>query len=428
MKVTIKEVSDIQREIEVAVPVETVNEAFDAVYEKIGKRAKLKGFRPGKVPRPVLEQYYREDAESEVLRNLVSESYPDAIRETGLMPVASPEIRITGFGTSQEFIYEASLEIRPVIEVKDYAGLELAKEKSEASEEEVQERLKDLQERMAQLIPIPEARNPRENDIVTLDYQGHLDGKPLPNYRGTDYPAELGKGNTFKEIESALKEMMPGGKKRIQVTYPADWTDKNIAGKAVELEIHLKEIKEKKLPELTDDFAKDLGSFASLDEVKSKIREEIVRAKEQSAKNKLRREVIQKLIQKNDFPVPEGLVKMELEEMLRRLEGNLKSQGMTLEQAGVTQEVFFEKSREEALFRVRGGLLFDAVAQKEKIESAPEEVERRIEEMARLAGQSGDVWKRYYREKNLLPSVEAAIREEKTLDFVLSQSKIKIKS
>jgi trigger factor len=428
MKLTIREVSEIKREIEVVVPAEEVNQAFDAVYEKIGKKAKLKGFRPGKVPRPVLEQYYKEDAASEVVRNLVSESYPDAIREAGLVPVSSPEIQVTRFEPSQELVYEASFEIRPAIDVKGYAGLELTKDPIEVTDAEVQENLKDLQERMAQLVPIAEARGPRAGDIVAVDYVCLLEEKPIPRYEAKDYLVELGKNYLFPELESGILAMAPGEKKRVPVTYPADWADKEIAGKNVEIEVHLKEIKEKKVPELTDDFAKDLGSFATLDEVKTKIREDVARAKEQQAKNKLRRQVIEKLAAKNEFPVPEGMVRMELEEMLRRVEGNLRSQGMTLEQAGMNREDFFAKSRDEALFRVKGGLLFDAVAQKENIAVAPEEVERRIEEMARLAGQSGDVWKRYYREKNLMTNVEAAVREEKTLDFVLSQSKIKIKS
>ena len=426
--VSVKEISPIKREIDVVVPADEVGCEFDAVYAGIGQKAKLKGFRPGKAPRSVLEQYYREDAESEVVRNLVSKSYSKAIEESGLQPVAQPEINITSFGPNQNLTYLASFEVRPTFELKGHMGLELIKEKTEVVESEVDQNLTTLQERMAKIIPVSVARKAKDNDVIAIDYQAFQGEVPIAGFEGKDYLTELGKAALLPELESGIPGMQPGGKKKIDVTLPPNWPDHSqikLAGEKVTVEVYLKEIREKQLPELNDEFAKDLGDFTSLEEVKARIREDLARGKEQASRNSIRHQVIEKLIQQNDFQVPEAMVQMELEDMLHRLENNLKQQGMTFEQAGVTREDFFSKNREAALFRAKGMLLFEAVAEKEKITVTIEEVDRRIEEMARLAGQPEATIKKYYHEKNLLPQIAGGILDEKILDFALAQSKIR---
>ncbi len=426
MKVLVKEVSEVRRELTIVVPGDLIEEELNQAYAGIGSRAKIKGFRPGKIPRAVLEQHYRQDAENETIRNLVQRTYPEALREAGLMPVSSPEIRITAF-SPLEMTFEAALEVAPVFEPKGYVGIDLEKEKTEVTEGEVDENLKALQERMTQLVPPPEPREARVGDVMTIDYQAFEGGVPIVGFQGKNFLVEIGKGYLFPEIEAALTGAKGGEKKRVPVTLPDNWTDKKLAGKRVDYEIEIKEIKEKKIPELNDDFAKDLGNFTTLAQVREKVRSDVHRAKEQAAKNRLRRQIIEKLSKENTFQVPEGMIHQELEEMWKRLEGNLRTQGMTAEKAGVRREDFLSKNHDEARFRVTGSMIFDAIGHKEGLTVGAAEVEQRIEEMARLSGQSEAVWKRYYRENNLLGRVEAAIREEKALDFVLSQSKIKVK-
>lgn len=424
-KVTLKDVSPIRKDLEIVVAAEEVSRALDETYRRIGSRAKLKGFRPGKVPRSVLEQYYRQDAESEAMRELINKSYPAALREAGVVPIASPQIRVMAFGADKELVYEAMVEIPPQFEVAGYQGLKLDKDKIEVTDQEIDDNLKGFQDRLTQLVPLPEDRPTQENDIVALDYLGTLNGKPVNGFEGKDFLVELGKGYLFPEIEKVMLGAKVGEKRTTQVTLPDNWADKNLAGKKIDYDLTLKEIKEKKVPELNDDFAKDLGQFTTLEEVKEKIRSDVKRGKEQAQKNKFRREIIQQLIDKNEFLVPEAMILIELEDMLRRFEGNLRAQGMTLEQAGVTVKDFIDKNRDEAVFHVRGALLFDAIARKESIAVTPEEVDKRIEDMAKLSGQAPAVWKKYFSENNMMGRVEAAVLEEKALDFVLSLSKMK---
>lgn len=428
VKVTSRDLSEIKKQIDVVVPAQELARELEAAYQRIGQKARIKGFRPGKVPRSILEQYYREDAESESIRNLVSQTYPLAVQEAGHNPIASPEIKITGFAPGQDLVYEAHIEIPPTFEVTGYQGLKLQRDKIEVKEGEVDDNLKNLRERLAQLTPVTELRKPRTEDVVVMDYQGFQEGKQIPGSEAKDYLAELGKGALLPELESGLLEMKLGEKRRISVTYPATAnevvSDKGVSGKVVEFDITLKEIKEKKLAKLDDDFAKDLGGFSTLEEVKAKIREDLKKEKEQSSKNDLRRQVVEKLIEKNSFEVPESLIRMELEGMLRQLEGNIKNQGMTPSLAGLVPDEFFQKNREVAITRVKAILIFNAVARKENISVTHEEVDRHIESMAALYGQAADTWKKYYHEKNLTPQLEAMVAEEKTLDFVLTQSKI----
>ncbi len=408
MKVTVHEVTEITRKLEVTLPAADLQEELDKVYQQIGREAKLKGFRPGKIPREVLEQNFRTDAESDAVRHLITESYPEALRSADLQPVSTPEVSVRHFKIGEDFCYDAVVEVRPKIKVKGYENLTLSQKKIDVAEEEVHQGLQSLQERAAQLLPVTETRPAREGDIVVFDYRGIKEGKPHPEMKGAGQMAELGRGTLLPEMETAFVGMSPGEKKEVG-----------------EYEIHLKELKEKKIPELDDDFAKDLGQFATLTEVKEKIREHLTKEKEGRGKGELARAAIQKLAEKNSFPVPEGMIRVELEAMLRQFEANLRHQGVTLQQSGITPEQFSEQNRGEAKLRVTATLLLEAIAEQEKIEVKPEEIEHRIEVMAQEAGQSADAWKKYYREKNLLPSVAAALLEEKTLDFVLSKATIK---
>lgn len=427
MKFQVKEISPIKKELEVVLPAEEVAQELENAFAELQKKVALKGFRPGKVPRSFLEQNYRQDAESRTIELLIAKSFRKAIEEANLHAVDMPEVQIRSFGASEGFVYQMTVDVPPVIEVKGYTGLSLVKEKIEVVDHEVEENLKGLQERMTQLIPIPETRPARAEDIIAFDYQGFMGDRPVSGLEARDYLTELGKGHVLAPIDSALIGMAPGEKKEVDVGFPPNWNDKKIAGKTVRMRISLKEIKEKKLPELNDDFAKDLGNFQTLEEVRSKIREDLTQAKEQAAKNGLKRQAIEKLIEENKFDVPEGMVKWQLQETFHRLEASLKGQGLTLEQAGIVESDFFAKNRDEALFRVKEEILFDTIAQKENIPVTPEEVDRRIAEMARASGQSEAVWKKHLAENNRLKMIEVSIREEKTLDFVLSQSKIKTK-
>ncbi len=426
--VTVKDVSPIQKDIEVTLTAADVAGAIEAAYKKVASQAKIKGFRPGKAPRSVIEQYYRSDVESDAVNALIRLSYPLAIQQSGLAPLVSPQVTITLFNAEQGMAYKASVEIAPQFDVQGYKGLELEKDATVPEEKEIEDSLKSLQERMAQLVPLAESRPARADDVLSINYQGFKDGKAISGFKGENFLVELGKKYLFPELEQALLGITLGEKRTAGVTLPETWNDPALAGQKIDYELELVEVKEKKVPELNDDFAKDMGAFTTLDEVKAKIREDLSVNKESQARAKLRRNILEKLVAKNDFLAPESLVGMESEDMFRRFGEHLKSQGVTVEQAGVTPESFREKNRDEAIFRVKGALIFDAIAKKEGQTVTSEEIDRHIEGMAVNAGEQPAAWKKYFRENDLLGRVAGSLLEEKTLDFVLSESKIKTKS
>ncbi len=424
---TSKDLSSVQKQINVEVPSEEVKKALDRAYQKIGQKVQLKGFRPGKAPRKMLEEYYRQDAESEAVGLLLENSYPVALQQTQVNPIAQPKITVTSFGIDKTFTYEAVVDIRPVIDVKDYKGQKFEKESVEISDKEIEDQIKNLQERMAQLAPLTEDRATRTMDVVVMDYQGYLEDAPVSTLLAKDSVAEIGKGYLFPELEEGLLNLKRGDKKAVDVQFPEGWADKAVAGKKVKIEVELKDIKEKKMPEVNDDFAKDVG-FESLAVLKEKIVADMKSNKEQWAKNRLRRQVIEKFVEKNSFEVPASMIDSELQHMFKLFQNNLANQGMTIEKSGVTQEDFFERNREEAVFRVKGALIFDEIAKKENILVTMPDVDQRISEMAIAAGQAPEAWKQYYQKNNMLSGIAGAILEEKVLDFVLSESKITTKA
>ena len=426
IKSTAKDVSSVQKQINVEVPAEEVKKALDRAYQKIGQKVHLKGFRPGKAPRKMLEEYYRQDAESEAVGILLETTYPKALQETDIHPIAQPKITVTTFGVDKDFAYEALVDVRPIIEVKDYKGQSFEKDSNEIEDKEIDDQIKNLQERMAQLAPLTEDRSTKAFDVVVMDYQGYLEGSPVDSLVAKDSVAEIGKGYLFPELEEGLLNLNRGDKKEVEVQFPEGWADKNVAGKKVKIAVELKDIKEKKLPEVNDDFAKDLG-FESLAILKTKIVDDMKGNKEQWVKNRLRRQVLEKFVEKNAFDVPPSMIESELQHMFKLFENNLANQGTTLQKAGVTQEDFYSRNRDEAAFRVKGALIFDEIAKKENIVISMADVDQRITEMAVAAGQAPEAWKQYYQKNNMLSGIAGAILEEKVLDFVLSESKISTK-
>ncbi|MBI4373506.1 MAG: trigger factor [Deltaproteobacteria bacterium] len=429
MKVQIHEVTEITRKLDITLPAETVRVALEQAYYAVGRKTSLKGFRPGKVPKEVLQLHCRQDAEEQAIQELVNNSYPKALETVAILPVSYPQIAVRNFKEGEDFTYEATVEIRPTIDPKGYEGLALTKDNPDVSEKELSETLKNLRERAAQLIPPEPARGVARGDVVIFDYEAFQDGKPLAGAKAEGYVAEIGQKSLLPEFEEGLVGMQLSEKKSIDITYPSDWADKNLAGKRMRYEVTLKELKEKKLPELDDDFAKDLGSFNTLDELKERIRTQMGREKETDSKNHLARQIVEKLQEKNKISVPQGMIHMELDLMFHQWLSSMRPEQKPAKgQIEAVQAEFFKRNEEEARLRVIGGLFFDGISRREGIQVAPEEVEKRIEAIAAQSGQPVEDLKKQYHDKNLYPGIEANLREEKTLDFVLSKAKIKINS
>ncbi|MBI1909154.1 MAG: trigger factor [Deltaproteobacteria bacterium] len=431
MAVTVKKIEDlspIKKKMEVSLPTEEVTSALNQAYQKIQQKAHIKGFRPGKVPQSVLEQYYKPDAEEGALRELVNKSYPEALTEAGLLPVSPPEIQVNEFGGEKGLHYLATFEVRPEIEVRGYDGLKLTQDKLGVEEKEVQERLEFLRERAARLVPVSDSRKPKAGDVVTIHYAGFAGERNFTNGIVKDYVAELGKGYLLADFEKELLTFDKGETRKIRLKLPADFPEKTLAGQEVIYEVTLGDLKEKILPEPNDEFAKDLGPFQTLEEIKTRIQSDVQKEKEHHGRAQLKEQIVEKLLEKNQFLVPEGMIHGELEAMWRSFLNYLQNQGIPQEKSGVTLEEFFAKNRDVAIKRVQTLLLFEAVAKKENISVSSDEIQKKFEEMAPAVKQSPESLRKMYEGRGLITPLEESLRAEKTLDFVLGTAKIKMRS
>ena len=424
MNVNVEDISSIKKKVNIEIPQDQVTKEVDSFYRDLGKKAKIKGFRPGKVPRNILERHFKDYVKAEVIQKLIQDTYPKALSETNLQPVSNPIIEPGELGSGKPFQYSATIEIKPEIKVEGYSGLSIEGKKEEVKDEEVEERLKALQDLHAHLKTTPEARPIQNGDYVIIDYEARLDGKPLEEGKAIDFTIEVGSGRFIPALEEKLIDLKPEEEKDIDVSFPEDYGYKKWAGKTISFHVRIKEIKEKILPPLDDEFAKDIGGYSSLEELKAKLKGEIQREKELALERQLKDQIVDQLLQANSFDVPESLIEEQAKALVSDTKLRLAAQGTALKNLGVTDEKLQEDYREIAKKQVRTFLILEKIAGQEGITVTDEEVENRLREISERTNQKFDVVKRYYEKNELIPEMKARILNEKTLNFLLQKANV----
>jgi trigger factor len=424
MNVNVEELSSIKKKVSIEISEDHVTKEVDSFYRELGKKAKIKGFRPGKVPRNILERYFKDYVKAEVIQKLVQETYPIVLSENNLHPVSDPMIDPGELESGKPFQYSATIEVKPEIKLEEYLGLNVEGKKEEVKDEEVEERLKGLQNLHANLKTIQEARPIRKGDFVIIDYEASINGKPLEEGRAVDLTVEVGSGRFIPAFEEKLIGLRSEEKREIEVSFPEDYGYKKWAGKTILFHVKIKEIKEKIFPLLDDEFAKDLGDYSSLEELKAKLREEIERDKKLILEQQLKDQMVDQLLQKNSFEVPESLVLEQSKALVSDTKSRLAAQGMTIDSLGASEEKLQEDYRETAMRQVRTFLILEKIAGQEEITVTDEEVEGRLREISERTRQKIDVVKRYYEKNGLIPELKAGILTNKTLNFLLEKANI----
>jgi trigger factor len=424
MKVNVEEISSIKKKMLIEIPEDQVTQEVDSFYKDLGKKAKIKGFRPGKVPRDILVRYFKDYVKAEIVQKLIEETYPKALTETDLHPVSPPAIDPGEFNEGKPFQYSAAIEVKPDIQLGGYAGLKIEGKKEEVKAEEVEERVKALQNLHANLKTISEARPIQSGDYVIVDYEASLGGKPLEGGKAIDFTVEVGSGQFIPAFEEKLIGLKLEEEREIEVSFPEDYGYQKWAGKTVSFHVTIKEIKEKILPSLDDEFAKDLGDYSSLEELKAKLRGEIEKEKELALERQLKDQVVDQLLEANPFEVPESLVEEQVKALVSDTKLRLAAQGVDLKRLGVTEEKLQEDYKATALKQVRTFLILEKIAGQEGIAVTDEEADDRLKEISERMRQKFDVMKRYYEKNGLLPEVKAGIIRDKTLNFLLEKANV----
>jgi trigger factor len=424
MKASVEEISSIKKKVSIEIPEDQVTQEVESFYKDLGKKAKIKGFRPGKVPRDILERYFKDYIKAEVIQKLIQDTYPQALSEANLQPVSPPVVDPGEFENGKPFQYSAVIEVKPDIKLEGYTGLKIEGKKEEVKDEEVGERLKALQNLHANLKAISEARPIQAGDYVIIDYEASLGGKPLEGGKAIDFTVEVGSGQFIPALEEKLIGLKSEEEKEIEVSFPEDYGYKKWAGKTISFHVKIKEIKEKILPPLDDEFAKDLGDYASFEELKAKLKGEIEKEKELGLERQLKDQVVDQLLEANPFEVPDSLVEEQAKAMVSDTKLRLAAQGVVLKNLSVSEEKLQEDYKVMAQKQVKTFLILEKIAGQEGIAVTDDEADDRLREMSERMHQKFDVVKRYYEKNGLLPEVKDGIIRDKTLNFLLEKANI----
>lgn len=426
MKCRVEDISAVRKKIYVEVPQEVIVEEIGKAYKALNKKVKIKGFRPGRVPREILERYHRKSVEMDVLERLLNDSYPKAVEETGLSPVAKPVIGDEEFKTGADFKYTATVEVKPVIEVKGYLGLEIKKREEVVTEEDVEKRLDGIRHMHAHLKSIDDDRPIREGDVAVIDYKGFLDGQPAEGSDGQNYHLEVGSGLFNPDFEKQLIGLAKNAEREIKVTFSEDFANKKMAGKTITFKVTVKDIKGKVLPTLDDAFAVDLGAgFSKLEDLRNKVKETLMEARKKQSEADMREQVIDLLTEKSDFELPESLVEAEIEVMIRDARHNLERRGIAFESVGISNEDMRAKFRKEAEKRVRSSLILEEIAHKENLKVEQKDIDEDFDKVVRTFNLGPEDVKRLRANPNLMHSLPEHILPQKTLNYLIEHAEIK---
>jgi len=426
MQVTIEDISSVKKTLHVEIPREEVVREIDKAYDEIKKNAKIKGFRPRKVPRSVLEKMFKKDVLADVSSRLIQSSFVDAIKEKDLKVVGRPKLNPPALDASQPYKYAATVEVTPPIADLDIKGLKLKRSIYQVSEAELNAQLKMLQKNLARLQKISESRPVREGDHVLIDFQGFKDGNPFAGAPKTEnFTLKVGSGPVLKEFDQQLIGMAAGDTREFPITFPPDYANPDLAGQSLQFRVTLSEIREEILPEIDDEFAQRAGRFKTLEDLKQGITANLTQGYAKRVEQELSEQIFTGLLERTDFEVPESLVEMELEGIIEEAERSFSHRNISLQDVGLSREGIAEKYRGTALKQVKRHLIMGKIIEQEKLDLNDDELNEAQQKMADSFNQPLAEIQRYYRDNpEKLDYFKQALLEKKAVKLILDGSSI----
>lgn len=413
-----------KREIEVEIPPEEVSRETEVLIQKYQKLARIPGFRRGHVPTSIIRQRFSQDIQNDVIDALVPKYFRKETERLGVVPISQPRVTDLQANEGKPMHFKASFEVMPEIKVEGYKELRADHPEISVTNEEVEESLKSLQEQKATFSPI-EGRTIQDGDYAQVS----LDGTPKNQQSGTkpvhmdDVLVEIGGKTTMPEFTQNLRGASPGEERTFEVLYPEDFSDERLRGQTFTYKVKINAIKQKSLPELNDDFAKEVGEFTTLDEIRQRIREGMEHERRQTAEREAKDKLLAELIRRNEFEVPEALVEHQIDLRLERGLRALAAQGMSSEHM---KKMDLGRLRvgqkEQAVQEVKAALLLEKIAEEEKIEVGDDEISNEIEALSKQTNQAPDAIRARLTRDGALDRIRNRIRNEKALDFLYRQS------
>jgi len=415
-----------KREIELEIPAENVQKATEKVAREIARVARVPGFRPGKAPVTLIRRRFADDIQGEVVQSLVPEFLEKALDEKKLVPVTRPEVDHVHFHEGEPLKFRAVFEVLPEFDLGDYKNLEVRVEGAEIGEPQVDKAIEELRERSATYVPV-EGRAAKDGDYALIKLIGTSVGGGDP-VQADNILCHVGAEETLESFTQNLRGGLPGETKRFETRYPDDYPDPKLAGKTYNYSVELQGIKEKKLPELNDEFAKDTageeGGVSTLAELRQKVREKLDAAKEQQQETQAREKILELLVKRHDFPVPQSLVEHQMDVRLERVVRSLAAQGVDPRAVNVDWVSMRRRQHDRAVDDVKAELLLDRIATAEKIEATDEDVEKEIAALAGHSGESAEVVRARLTKQGALDRMKSKLRSDKTIEWLYRTARI----
>ena len=426
MQVSVEDINSVKKTLHIEIPEETVVKELDKAYDKLKKKAKVKGFRPGKVPRSVVVRLFKKDVHADVTSNLIQSSFMDALKETDLKIVGTPNVDPPELEATGPYRYDATVEISPELEDIKYHDLVLKRTNYRVLDEEIEAQLKMLQKNMAQHQKIAEDRSAQKDDFVLIDFEGFKEGRPFAETAKTEnFNMKIGQGPVIKEFDDQLIGMRPNDKKEFEVKFPQDYFNKKLANLDILFQVTLHEIREEVLPEIDDVLAKKAGQYESLDDLKKAISDNMEQGYNKRVEQELHEQIYQELISKSDFEVPDVMVDMELEGIVEEAERSFAHQNISMEDIGLTRESIAEKYRDTAVRQVKRHLLLGKMIDQESLTISDDELEDGLKAMADSFNQPLEQIKNYYdQNKDKIDYFKHTLLEKKAIKLIIDSSKI----
>jgi trigger factor len=412
-----------RRELDLEIPAEEVTKATERVAKELARVARVPGFRPGKAPVSLIKRRFADDIKGEVLQSLVPERVEKAVAEQKLSPVSQPQVDKLDFNEGQPLKFRAVFEVLPEFELGTYKGLEIEMPPMDVTDEDVNKALEETRERAAAFAPV-EGRTVENGDFAQLKLLGTpADGGEAIN--ADSVLCHVGAEETMEPFNEALRGANIGDHKEFDVEYPADYPDEKLAGKNFHYAADITGIKTKQLPELNDEFAKDVSDAATLEELKTKIRESLVHQRDHRQKDLQRERVITELVKLHDFPVPESLVESQMDVRLERMVRSLAQQGVDPRAVNLDWSALRGRQQDRAKDDVKAELIIDRIASTENIETTDEEVDHELQHLASHSGESVEAIRARLTKQGALDRMKAKLRSDKTLDWLAQNANVR---
>jgi trigger factor len=427
LQVDVSDLSQCRKGLTVEVPVEEVNAAFEKTYGAYARHVKAPGFRPGRVPREIIKQRFAKEVRDEVIQNLVPHALQHAIAEHKLRVIGDPHIDDLSISEGEPMKFSATLEVLPEFELKEYKGLKLTKRVALVTDREVEHALEHLRQSASEFVPV-EDRPSRDGDFVSVNLVGkYIEPPEEEELKSDDVQVEIGADGVQPEFSENLRGVKAGDFREFRVKYPEKFSAEGLAGKTLDFTATVVAVREKESPELDDEFARDLGDYESLQQLRDRIREDMTASAEARAEAELRQGALKRVLDDYDFEVPSALVEPQAAERAREFAYALMRNGLPPQRI---KEIDWEKQMNEfrplAARDIRMALVFDKIGEAEKVEISGSEIDAEIERMAEMGGEPADQLKARLTKDDSLSSIEHRLRHQKALEAVIKHAEITV--